>query len=61
MILDMPKDSETPLLLERPFLVTVRALIDVKLSELILRFNKEKFVFNVFEANKRQKENPRCY
>lgn len=61
MILDMPKDSETPLLLERPFLETGKALIDVKLSRLTLRFNKEKFLFNVFEANKHQKENRRCY
>ena len=29
VILDMPEDAETPLLLGRPFLATGRALIDV--------------------------------
>lgn len=30
-------------------------------GELILRFIKEKYVFNVFEAMKHHKENPQCY
>ncbi|XP_050898001.1 uncharacterized protein LOC127104904 [Lathyrus oleraceus] len=61
VILNMHEDSETPLILGRPFLEMGRDLIDVELRELILRFNKEKIVFNVFEAMKRQKENPQCY
>lgn len=40
VILDMPEDSETPLILGRLFLETDKALIDVELSELTLRFNK---------------------
>ncbi|XP_050897349.1 uncharacterized protein LOC127104192 [Lathyrus oleraceus] len=40
VILDMPKDIETPLLLGRSLLATRRALIDVKIGELILKFNK---------------------
>lgn len=40
VILEMPKDSETPLHLRRPFLATSKALIDVALGELILRFNE---------------------
>ncbi|XP_050919223.1 uncharacterized protein LOC127136739 [Lathyrus oleraceus] len=50
VILDMPEDSETPLLLGRSFLETCKALIYVVMGELILRFNNEKVVFNVFEA-----------
>ncbi|XP_050876527.1 uncharacterized protein LOC127080240 [Lathyrus oleraceus] len=49
VILNMTEDCDTPLLLGRPFLETRRALIDVELGELILGFDKEKFVFNVFE------------
>ncbi|XP_050888599.1 uncharacterized protein LOC127093733 [Lathyrus oleraceus] len=37
------------------------AIIDVKLDKLTLRFNKEKVVFNMFEAMKHQKENLQCY
>lgn len=40
MTLDTHEDSETPLLLERPLMTTSKILIDVELSELILRFNK---------------------
>lgn len=61
MILDMPEDSETPLLLGRPFLETCKALIDVEMKELILRFNNEKVVFNMFEALEHQRENSQCY
>lgn len=39
VILDIPEDAETYLILERLFLVTGRALVDVDLWELELRFN----------------------
>lgn len=58
IILGMSEDSETPLLLVRPFLDTCEELIDVSLGELILRFNDEKFVFNVFEAMDHKKRKP---
>lgn len=35
VILDMPMNSETPLILRRPFLETGRALIDVEMGALI--------------------------
>lgn len=47
VILDMPEDAETPLLLRRHFLATGRALIDAKIEELILWFNKEQVIFCV--------------
>lgn len=61
VILDMPEDAETSLILRRPFLETGRDLIDVNLDELALRFNKEQVVFNVFEAIKNQYEQPQFY
>lgn len=39
-IIDMPKDSETPLILGGSFLETGWALINIELGDLILRFNK---------------------
>lgn len=61
VILYIYRDFDIPLLLGRPFLSTGKALIDVELGELILRFNKEKIVFNMFEVVKHQKENHKCY
>lgn len=61
VILDIQEDFETTLLLGRPFLAIGRALIHVELGELILIFNKEKVVFNIFEAMKHHKEKPQCY
>lgn len=60
-ILNMPEDSETPLILGRPFLAIGRSLIDVELGNLTLRFDKRKAIFNVFEAMRDHKENPKCY
>lgn len=56
IILDMPEDVETPLLLGKSFLAIGRALIDTEKGELILRFNKEHVVFNVFKAMKHAHE-----
>lgn len=42
VILDMSEDSDTSLLLGRPFLQTGKSLIGVALEELILRFINEK-------------------
>jgi len=61
VILDMEEDEEVPLLLGRPFLATGRALIDVEMGELMLRFQDEQVVFNIFEAMKHRNENPQCY
>lgn len=61
VILDMPEDSKKPLLLGRPFLAKDRALIDVKLGELILRFKQEKVMFNVLDTMNHGKENAQCY
>ncbi|MCI69823.1 hypothetical protein A2U01_0091086, partial [Trifolium medium] len=58
----MEEDKEVePLLLGRPFLATDRALIDVEMSELMLRTHGEQIMFNVFEAVKRHDEDPESY
>ncbi|GKA77747.1 putative reverse transcriptase domain-containing protein [Tanacetum coccineum] len=45
IILDMPEDIKVPLILERPFLSTARAKIDVFKRKITLRVGKEKIIF----------------
>ncbi|GJR54598.1 hypothetical protein Tco_1405119 [Tanacetum coccineum] len=45
IILDMPKDIKVPLILERPFLSTARAKIDVYKKKITLRVGEERNVF----------------
>ncbi|RYR09575.1 hypothetical protein Ahy_B05g077942 [Arachis hypogaea] len=60
VILDMEESHTHPIILERPFLATARALIDVGRGELILRIHDEQLSFNVFklsqEADQENKE-----
>ncbi|KAL0437663.1 UNVERIFIED_CONTAM: Retrovirus-related Pol polyprotein from transposon opus [Sesamum radiatum] len=50
VVLDMEEDTNTPLILGRPFLATGKALIDVQKGQLTLRINDDEVVFNVFKA-----------
>ncbi|GKB56300.1 hypothetical protein Tco_0912486 [Tanacetum coccineum] len=45
IILDMPKDIKVPLILERPFLSTAHAKIDVYKRKITLRVGEERIVF----------------
>ncbi|GJX60442.1 mitochondrial proton/calcium exchanger protein-like protein isoform X1 [Tanacetum coccineum] len=45
IILDMPEDIKVPLILERPFLSTVRAKIDVYKRKITLRVGEENIIF----------------
>ncbi|GJU99123.1 homeodomain-like protein [Tanacetum coccineum] len=45
IILDIPKDIKVPLILERPFLSTVRAKIDVYKRKITLRVEEERIIF----------------
>ncbi|GKD20850.1 mitochondrial proton/calcium exchanger protein-like protein isoform X1 [Tanacetum coccineum] len=45
IILDMPEDIKVPLILERPFLSTARAKIDVYKRKITLRVGEEMIVF----------------
>ncbi|XP_052119040.1 uncharacterized protein LOC107494396 [Arachis duranensis] len=49
VILDMEESYLHPIILERPFLATARALIDVEQGELILRIHDEQLIFHVFK------------
>ncbi|GJV29821.1 putative reverse transcriptase domain-containing protein [Tanacetum coccineum] len=45
IILDMPEDIKVPLILERPFLSTARAKIDVYKRKITLRVGEENIIF----------------
>ena len=52
VVMDMEGDTQVPLLLERPFLATRAALIDVKKGELTLRVGEEAVHFNLNKSLK---------
>ncbi|XP_073294455.1 uncharacterized protein [Primulina huaijiensis] len=60
VVLDMEEDREILLILGRPFLTTGKALIDVHKGELVLRFNDESVVFNVFLSIKYPNDVSNC-
>nr|XP_016487200.1 PREDICTED: uncharacterized protein LOC107807359 [Nicotiana tabacum] len=47
VILDYRVDEEIPIILERPFLATRRALIDCEMGALKIRLNDEEIAFNM--------------
>ncbi|XP_061365660.1 uncharacterized protein LOC133308946 [Gastrolobium bilobum] len=62
VILDMEKeDTESPLLLGRPFLATARSLIDVEQGKPMLRVNEEIVTIDVFEAIKHPVDVDDCF
>ncbi|XP_042056459.1 uncharacterized protein LOC121801054 [Salvia splendens] len=54
VVLDMKEDSNVPLILGRPFLVTGKALIDVTKGELTLRHGNKTVILSILEKMKRQ-------
>ena len=61
IVLDMEEDKEIPIILGRPFLATVRAMIDVQRGELKLRVQEDEVKFNVFEAVRHPAESDTCF
>ncbi|XP_021645806.2 uncharacterized protein LOC110639246 [Hevea brasiliensis] len=53
VILNMEENSHIPIILGRPFLITVNALIDVKGKKLTLRVGGDQLAFNIGNAMKR--------
>ncbi|GJW28599.1 putative reverse transcriptase domain-containing protein [Tanacetum coccineum] len=49
IILDMPEDIKVPLILERQFLSTARAKIDVYKRKILIRVGEEKIIYQVFK------------
>ncbi|KAL2461314.1 Uncharacterized protein Adt_44734 [Abeliophyllum distichum] len=61
IILDMEEDNDISLILDRLFLTTGRALIEVHKGHMILRLNDEEVVFNVFKAVKYPMDFDSCF
>ena len=61
IVLNMEEDTNVPIILGRPFLVTGKALIDVQKGELKLREQGEEVVFNVMRAMKYQDASDSCF
>ncbi|KAL4357261.1 hypothetical protein AHAS_Ahas09G0169000 [Arachis hypogaea] len=60
VILDMGEDANNSLILERPFLATGRALIDVEKGELVLMMREDYLVFKVFKPIHHSDEGSTC-
>ena len=61
IVLDMEEDKEIPIILGRPFLATVRAMIDVQRGELKFRVQDDEVKFNVFEVTRQPAESDTCF
>ena len=61
VVLDMEEDHDVPLILERSFLATSRALIDVRSDELTLRINEEEVNFSTYLSMKFPDETTTCH
>ncbi|XP_019230888.1 PREDICTED: uncharacterized protein LOC109211771 [Nicotiana attenuata] len=60
VILDCQVDEEIPIILDRPFLPTRRALIDCETGELKMRLNNEEIIFNVQQSMRRPSKFANC-
>ena len=62
VILDMPENSRTPIILGRPFLATARAMIDVFNKKITLTIGKDEVEFNMEQSmSKTNYEDDECY
>ena len=56
VIMDMKEDEEVPLILGRPFMKTVRIIVDVEKGELQVRAENDEVTFNLFYGLKNARE-----
>ncbi|XP_038685758.1 uncharacterized protein LOC119985539 [Tripterygium wilfordii] len=61
VFLDMEEDSNIPIILGRPFLLTGHTLIDVEKGTLALRIADEQVTFKVLDATKYPLDNDSCF
>ncbi|XP_050890737.1 uncharacterized protein LOC127096170 [Lathyrus oleraceus] len=61
VVIDMKEDSGGSIILGLPFLTTEKAKINVNTCELILKFNEENMVFNVYEWTQDVEDLETCY
>ncbi|XP_070049465.1 uncharacterized protein [Nicotiana tomentosiformis] len=60
VILDCEVDYEVPIIIERPFLTTGKALVDVEAGELTFRVGDEKVIFHVCKSIRQPNSNEVC-
>ncbi|XP_074282674.1 uncharacterized protein LOC141607213 [Silene latifolia] len=60
-VMDIPEDSNIPIMLGRPCLATGGAMIDVKNGKLSLQVGEEKVEFSLNKAMKEPSEEKSCY
>ena len=61
VVLDIEEDHMVPLILGKPFLITVRALIDVQKGNMILMTNYEQITFDVYKDSKFPSKDDTCF
>ena len=61
IVLDMEEDKELPIILNRQFLATGKAMIDVQKGELKLRVQDDEVRFSVFNAVRHPAESNACF
>ncbi|XP_068498441.1 uncharacterized protein [Phaseolus vulgaris] len=60
VVMDIKKDEEVPLILDRPFMKTARIVVDVDKGELQLRAQNEDVTFHLFDGLKNFKAGEEC-
>ena len=61
IILEIEEDLQIPIILGRPFLATVGAIIDVKRGKIILEIGEEKVEFDVFKKPSQSSSMTSCF
>ncbi|XP_017974496.1 PREDICTED: uncharacterized protein LOC108661574 [Theobroma cacao] len=61
IVLEMEEDLEIPLILGRPFLAKVGAIIDVREGKITFKVGEEVVEFNIFNVNKHPSSTNCCY
>ena len=59
--MDIEKDAKIPLILGKPFMLTINCLVDMGNGNLEMSVDDQKVNFNLFEAMKYPKEYKRCF
>jgi len=61
VVMDIEEDVDVPLILGRPFMKTVKVVIDVDKGKLKVCVDNEEVSFNVFEAVRHPKDTKSCF
>jgi hypothetical protein len=61
VVMDIEEDDDVPLILGRPFMKTVRMMIDIDDRIMKVRVQDEDVIFNLWEAMKHPKDKDVCF